>query len=98
MQNTRVLVGFLIRAVVVGLAVAFLVVWWNPTLLGAHTAAAPWQRPEPRTRRARTACPRLRQPNRGHAKLCRFGGARGACRGQYLHGPRGDGSAPKRRP
>jgi serine protease DegS len=31
-------VGFLIRAVVVGLAVAFLVVWWNPTLLGAHSA------------------------------------------------------------
>jgi len=25
---------------VVGLAVAFLVVWWNPKLLGAHTAAA----------------------------------------------------------
>ena len=41
MQNTRVLVSFLVRAVVVGLAVAFLVVWWNPTLLGAHTAAAP---------------------------------------------------------
>jgi serine protease DegS len=41
LQNTRVLVGFLIRAVVVGLAVAFLVVWWNPTLLGAHTAATP---------------------------------------------------------
>lgn len=40
MQNTRVLVSFLVRAVVVGLAVAFLVVWWNPTLLGAHTAAA----------------------------------------------------------
>ena len=39
MQNTRVLVSFLVRAVVVGLAVAFLVVWWNPTLLGAHTAA-----------------------------------------------------------
>ena len=39
MQNTRVLVGFLVRAVVVGLAVAFLVVWWNPTLLGARTAA-----------------------------------------------------------
>jgi S1-C subfamily serine protease len=32
-------VSFLARAVVVGLAVAFLVVWWNPTLLGAHTAA-----------------------------------------------------------
>ena len=41
MQNTRVLVNFLIKAVVIGLAVAFLVVWWNPTLLGAHTAAAP---------------------------------------------------------
>ena len=41
MQNTRVLVSFLVRAVVVGLAIAFLVVWWNPTLLGAHTAAAP---------------------------------------------------------
>jgi serine protease DegS len=39
LQNTRVLVSFLVRAVVVGLAVAFLVVWWNPTLLGAHTAA-----------------------------------------------------------
>ena len=39
MQNTRVLVGLLARAVVVGLAVAFLVVWWNPTLLGAHSAA-----------------------------------------------------------
>jgi serine protease DegS len=39
LQNTRVLVGFLVRAVVVGLAVAFLVVWWKPTLLGAHTAA-----------------------------------------------------------
>jgi serine protease DegS len=41
LQNTRVLVSFLVRAVVVGLAVAFLVVWWNPTLLGAHTAATP---------------------------------------------------------
>jgi serine protease DegS len=43
LQNTRVLVNFLIRAVVVGLAVAFLVVWWKPSLLGAHTGvpAAP---------------------------------------------------------
>ena len=40
MQHARVLVSFLVRAVVVGLAVAFLVVWWNPTLLGAHNAAA----------------------------------------------------------
>jgi serine protease DegS len=39
LQNTRVFLSFLVRAVVVGLAVAFLVVWWNPTLLGAHTAA-----------------------------------------------------------
>jgi len=39
LQKTRVLVSFLVRAVVVGLAVAFLVVWWNPALLGAHTAA-----------------------------------------------------------
>ena len=41
MHSTRVLVGYLLRAAVVGLAVAFLVVWWNPTLLGARTAAAP---------------------------------------------------------
>jgi serine protease DegS len=48
LQNLRVLVIFLLRAVVVGLAVAFLVVWWNPTLLGAHTAApAPLPAPPP---------------------------------------------------
>jgi serine protease DegS len=34
LQNARVLVGFLIRAAVVGLAAAFLVVWWKPALLG----------------------------------------------------------------
>jgi Do/DeqQ family serine protease len=45
MRNTRVFVSFLIRAVVVGLAIAFLVVWWNPTLLGARTAATPMQTP-----------------------------------------------------
>jgi serine peptidase DegS len=39
LQHIRVLVIFLLRAAVVGLAVAFLVVWWNPTLLGARTAA-----------------------------------------------------------
>jgi serine protease DegS len=38
LQNTRVLVSFLIRAVVVGLAAAFLVVWWKPALLGKTTA------------------------------------------------------------
>ncbi len=43
MRNTRVFVFFLIRAVVVGLAVAFLVVWWNPTLLGARTTTPPVQ-------------------------------------------------------
>jgi serine protease DegS len=41
MQNTRVLLSFLIRAAVVGLAVAFLVVWWKPALLGAPAPAAP---------------------------------------------------------
>jgi serine protease DegS len=39
LRNTRVLVSFLVRAVVVGLAAAFLVVWWKPALLGAHTPA-----------------------------------------------------------
>jgi serine protease DegS len=34
LQNARVLVSFLIRAAVVGLAAAFLVVWWRPALLG----------------------------------------------------------------
>ena len=40
MQNTRVLVGFLLRAVVVGLAAAFLVVWWKPALLGRSAVPA----------------------------------------------------------
>jgi serine protease DegS len=42
LQNARVLVGFLIKAVVVGLAAAFLLVWWKPALLGK--AAVPAQR------------------------------------------------------
>jgi serine protease DegS len=42
LQNARVLVGFLIRAAVVGLAAAFLLVWWKPSLLGK--AAVPAQR------------------------------------------------------
>ena len=41
MQSTRVLVSFLIKAAVVGLAAAFLVVWWRPALLGKATIAAP---------------------------------------------------------
>jgi len=40
LQNARVLVSFLAKAVIVGLALAFLVVWWRPTLLAARTAAA----------------------------------------------------------
>jgi serine protease DegS len=49
MQSARVLVSFLIRAAVVGLAAAFLVVWWKPALLGKaavpaqNTPAAPPQ-------------------------------------------------------
>jgi serine protease DegS len=41
LQHARVLVSFLIRAAVVGLAAAFLVVWCKPALLGK--AAAPVQ-------------------------------------------------------
>src|SRR6202161_4491400 len=44
MQSARVLANFLIRAAVVGLAAAFLVVWWKPTLLG-RTAVAPQSAP-----------------------------------------------------
>jgi len=40
MQTTRALVSFLIRAAVVGLAAAFLVVWWKPALLGKPSDAA----------------------------------------------------------
>jgi Do/DeqQ family serine protease len=38
LQNTRIIVSFLVRAVVVGLAAAFLVVLWRPALLGAVIA------------------------------------------------------------
>jgi Do/DeqQ family serine protease len=40
MQYARGLAGFLLRAVVLGLALAFLVVWWKPALLGAVTSPA----------------------------------------------------------
>ncbi len=40
MHNARIIVGILIRATVVGLAIAFLIVWWKPSLLGAMTAGA----------------------------------------------------------
>lgn len=46
MHNVRNIVSFLLRAVVVGLAAAFLIVWWKPTLLGA-AATAPAQRAQP---------------------------------------------------
>jgi serine peptidase DegS len=39
-QNTRILATFLVRAVVVGLAAAFLIVWWRPSLLHAVNPAA----------------------------------------------------------
>jgi Do/DeqQ family serine protease len=46
LQNARSLINFLVKAVVIGLACAFLLVWWNPALLRAarardSTAAAP---------------------------------------------------------
>jgi Do/DeqQ family serine protease len=40
LQSARVLAGFLAKAVVVGLAAAFLVVWWKPALLGKVAAPA----------------------------------------------------------
>jgi serine protease DegS len=40
LQNARVLVSFLIRAAVVGLAAAFLVVLWKPALLGKASIPA----------------------------------------------------------
>jgi Do/DeqQ family serine protease len=39
--------GFLARAVIIGLALAFLVVWWRPSLLAAPPAAAPAPAPPP---------------------------------------------------
>jgi serine protease DegS len=41
LQNARVLVSFLIRAAVVGLAAAFLLVWWKPSLLGKAVTSPP---------------------------------------------------------
>jgi Do/DeqQ family serine protease len=41
LQNARALLSFLAKAVIVGLALAFLVVWWRPTLLAAPPATAP---------------------------------------------------------
>jgi Do/DeqQ family serine protease len=38
LHSTRALLRFLFKAVVVGLAVAFLAVWWRPALLGALVA------------------------------------------------------------
>jgi serine protease DegS len=40
LQHARVFASFLIRAVIVGLAAAFLVVWWKPALLGKATLPA----------------------------------------------------------
>ncbi|MDE2347064.1 MAG: trypsin-like peptidase domain-containing protein [Gammaproteobacteria bacterium] len=39
MKNARFLAKFLIRAVVIGLAAGFLIVWWKPSLLGGPDAA-----------------------------------------------------------
>ncbi len=38
MRNTGLLIKFIVRAVVIGLASAFLLVWWNPALLRAARA------------------------------------------------------------
>jgi hypothetical protein len=75
LQNARVLVSFLIRAVVVGLAAAFLVVWWKPTLLAARTRP-PRARAERRSRSPAPSC---------HAEFCRLGGAGGPGGRQHLY-------------
>ncbi|HEY2682340.1 MAG TPA: trypsin-like peptidase domain-containing protein [Steroidobacteraceae bacterium] len=62
MQNARVLVSFLVRAVVVGLAVAFLVVWWKPALLGAPTMSAQSPQPAPAAAPAATPSPEPAAP------------------------------------
>jgi serine protease DegS len=41
LKNARVLVGFLIKAAIVGLAAAFLMVWYKPALLGKSPPAPP---------------------------------------------------------
>jgi Do/DeqQ family serine protease len=47
LQQARAFAGFLARAVIAGLAAAFVVVWWKPTLLGAVTAPAKSAPPAP---------------------------------------------------
>jgi Do/DeqQ family serine protease len=46
LQNARILASFLVRAVVVGLATAFLIVWWKPALLDATHPQPPAPAPE----------------------------------------------------
>ena len=81
MQNARVLVSFLLRAVVVGLAAAFLVVWWKPAFLGVA-----------RSPRAQRAGP-PRRARRSSSELRRLGGARGARRRQRIYRARGHRAA-----
>jgi serine protease DegS len=40
LNSTRGVVNFLARAIVIGLAAAFLIVWWKPSLLGVISAPA----------------------------------------------------------
>ena len=59
LQKARVLASFLLRAVVVGLAAAFLVVWWKPALLGAVSAPEA----QPAGAQPASAQPNATQPN-----------------------------------
>jgi serine peptidase DegS len=47
LHRARATLNFLFRAVIVGLAAAFLVVWWKPALLGAGPAQGAAMRPTP---------------------------------------------------
>jgi len=51
LKNARILAKLLIRAVIIGLAAGFVIVWWKPSLLGVPNGAAPHRaaaNPQPR--------------------------------------------------
>jgi serine protease DegS len=45
LQSARVFMSFFVRAVIVGLAAAFILVWWKPALLGAAPTSQPIDAP-----------------------------------------------------
>ena len=88
--------GLFLRAVVVGLATAFLVVWWRPSLLRATPRARRREQmpPAPARSAARRDKPR---PGRD-LEFCRRGGPRRAGGREHLHGPRRHREKPRSPP